>query len=96
MLTLSSGLLIYGLIDIKLCQFAVVTWALWINRNKMTVETKFPLSPIDVLYIEIFLQKCRTLLREGDLWNRTLSDQKIFGIAFHVSTLQSSFLQRNS
>ena len=27
---------------LKLFQFAVVTWAIWVNRNKMTIEKKNP------------------------------------------------------
>ena len=52
---------------LKLFQFAVVTWAIWVNRNKMTIEKTFPTSPIDVLYkSDVFMQQWRILLRDDD------------------------------
>lgn len=40
----------------KFFLFAIVAWGLWTNRNKMTIELKFPSSPLDVLHkIDVFL-----------------------------------------
>jgi hypothetical protein len=50
-----------------LFHFAIVAWGLWTNRNKFTIEHKFPSSLIDVLYkIDMFLQKWGILVREDD------------------------------
>ena len=52
---------------LKLFQFGVVAWAIWVNRNKMTIEKTFPTSPIDVLYkSDVFMQQWRILLRDDD------------------------------
>lgn len=47
--------------------FAGFTWALWITRNKMAIEKKFPKAPTDVMHIGLsFLQKWAILLQEED------------------------------
>ena len=47
--------------------FSAFAWALWITRNKIAIEKKFPKAPIDVIYIALFLiQKWSVLLREKD------------------------------
>ena len=50
--------------QLKLFFFGVTTWALWVTRNKMMIEGKFPRSPIDALSkIDVFMQRWRILLR---------------------------------
>ena len=47
--------------------FSAFAWALWITRNKIAIEKKFPKAPIDVIYSAMFLiQKWSVLLREKD------------------------------
>jgi hypothetical protein len=44
--------------------FAAQSWALWIIRNKMTIEHKFPAQPADCFFkTSLFLQLWRPLLR---------------------------------
>ena len=47
--------------DLKLFMFAIVTCAMWVCRNKIVIEKKFPSSAIDIMY------KADLLLREGGL-----------------------------
>lgn len=47
--------------------FAGFAWALWITRNKMTIEKSFIKAPTDVLYTAIsFLQRWCVYLKEKD------------------------------
>jgi len=47
--------------------FAGFAWALWNNRNKMSIEHKFPKSPSDIMYIALsFMQKWSLLLKEDN------------------------------
>jgi hypothetical protein len=47
--------------------FAGFAWALWITRNKMTIEKTFIKSPSDVIYMAIsLLQRWSMLLKEKD------------------------------
>ena len=36
--------------DLKLFQFAIVAWSLWVCRNKIRIKGNFPGSAIDILY----------------------------------------------
>ena len=44
--------------------FAIQSWALWVTRNKFSIEGVFPQQPADVLYkLLIFLQQWRPLMK---------------------------------
>ena len=50
--------------DIKLFSFAIIWWSLWLSRNKMRLEKKFPSQPTDVLFSIIYkLQNWGVLLQ---------------------------------
>ena len=43
-------------------------WALWLTRNKLTIEHIFPTNPVNCLFKAIiFLQQWRSLIKDGDL-----------------------------
>jgi hypothetical protein len=45
--------------------FAAQSWALWLIRNKLTIENSFPKQPADCFYkTAMFLQLWRPLLKE--------------------------------
>jgi hypothetical protein len=45
--------------------FAAQSWALWLIRNKLTIENSFPKQPADYFYkTAMFLQLWRPLLKE--------------------------------
>jgi hypothetical protein len=45
--------------------FAAQSWALWLIRNKLTIENSFPKQPADCFYKTVmFLQLWRPLLKE--------------------------------
>jgi len=47
--------------------FAGFAWDLWITRNKVAIEKKYPKAPTDVVYVALsFLQKWCTLLKQKD------------------------------
>jgi hypothetical protein len=54
-------------IRLTLFVFAGYVWAMWNNRNKMSIEHKFPKNPSDTMYIALsFMQKWSLLLKEED------------------------------
>lgn len=62
--------------------FAWFSWALWIIKNKMAIEKKFPKAPTDVLFVAISLmQKWSILLKEEDQANNNASEGKHIRVA---------------
>lgn len=54
---------------------AIVSWGLWVTRNKCAIEGCFPTRPIEILYrINFCLQKWQVMLKEGD---RVTVEEKI-------------------
>ena len=53
--------------DLKLFSFAITWWVLWLTRNKMRMERKFPNQPCDVLFsILSKMQRWGILLRASE------------------------------
>ena len=53
--------------DLKFFIFVVVTWAIWVTRNKIRMQRWFPHSPIVILYkINSFVQRWAALLQETE------------------------------
>ena len=47
--------------------FAVISWSLWITRNKFTIEHIFPAKPADCLFKSCaFLQQWKSLTKDDD------------------------------
>jgi hypothetical protein len=50
--------------QLGLACFAGLSWAIWTVRNKISMQKKFPNSPIDVVYYALsFIQKWKSLMR---------------------------------
>ena len=53
--------------NLKLFNFTIVAWALWLTRNKTRIQNIFPRSPASIIYkIHSLLQKWEILLRRPD------------------------------
>jgi hypothetical protein len=49
--------------QIGLSCFAGLAWAIWITRNRMCLQKKFPEKPTDVVHLALsFLQKWKLLM----------------------------------
>jgi len=67
---------------LKLFHFAIVVWALWTMRNKITIDQKFSISPPDVLHkIDFFSQKWGVLLSEKERLNLENSRSRVMSWA---------------
>jgi len=40
--------------NLKLFSFAITWWGLWLSRNKMRMEKKFPKQPCDIIFSILF------------------------------------------
>jgi hypothetical protein len=53
--------------NLKLFNFTIVAWALWLTRNKSRIQNIFPRSPASIIHkIHSLLQKWEILLRPPD------------------------------
>jgi len=62
--------------DLKFFIFVVVTWAIWVTRNKIRMQRWFPHSPIVILYkINSFVQ--RSLRMNMKSWMKKLEEGRV-------------------